>query len=444
MRTELLAVAITTIVLSGVAGAERAKPVPARTCADVKAWLDVDGTITQESFKQLMTTMGYKWNPIAEENFANECKLAARKVTVNKHQQLWPTGIGFSAKVVDDKGICRLADVSLDQCGLPEDLRHRAEGGDVNAMVELGYAIFLGRGEAQNDAEALKWFLRAAGLGDAEAMEDVGVAFAEGRGVPEDHAEARVWFNRAKQAGQLGATYWIKILDQRDKKQPVASLQPIDTVAMVLGSDGKPVRPLQWVEPKLIGKPHVCDDYYPRGIAADAVTGLQFRITPQGDVAYVSMIHSSGLKELDGAASACISSWKYRPTVSNGAGVAVRALVVIPWRAAMAPKPTPAQMNWAADHPTAVSPLAKGKPHICGAIYPKDTMQAGIQGRASIAFTITAEGTTKDVHVTRSSGNEMLDDASVKCAKEWQYTQPMEHGKPVEIPWAADVDWSLH
>jgi TPR repeat protein len=86
------------------------------TCASIKAKLDPDGTITQENFKQLMISMGYKWNPAAETGFQIECKGAAKGMPITKHQQLWPTSIIFSAKVVDDKGVCRLTDVSLEPC----------------------------------------------------------------------------------------------------------------------------------------------------------------------------------------------------------------------------------------------------------------------------------------------------------------------------------------
>ena len=86
------------------------------TCASIRDKFDADGTITQEKLKQLMISMGYKWNPTAEQGFAGECKLAALKANVSKHQQLWPSSIIFSAKVVDDKGVCRLTEVSLEPC----------------------------------------------------------------------------------------------------------------------------------------------------------------------------------------------------------------------------------------------------------------------------------------------------------------------------------------
>lgn len=330
---------------------------------------------------------------------------------------------------------------TADQLG---DLKQRAESGDVSAMVDLANDNNTGNGMAQNYPEALKWFRRAADLGDAGAMTSVGLMYATGKGVPVDRAEALVWFNRAAQAGQLVAKYWTKIFADTASGQTPTALQPIDAVGIILGSDGNPQKPLQWIVPKATGKPHVCDDSYLHGTAADVVTGLQFHITERGDVVYVSPHHSSGVKELDGAATACISSWKFLPTVSNGANVAVLALAAIPWRAVMASKPAPELLTWKIDHPTAVMARGKGKPHVCLDYYPKSAMQAGIQGRTTIAFTITSEGATKDVRITRSSGSDILDDAAVKCAKEWQYAPAMENGKPIEIPWAAEVDLSLH
>jgi TPR repeat protein len=45
-----------------------------------------------------------------------------------------------------------------------------------------------GRGVPQDDAEAVRWYRKAAEQGDAEAQGKLGVMYANGRGVPNDDA----------------------------------------------------------------------------------------------------------------------------------------------------------------------------------------------------------------------------------------------------------------
>ena len=47
-----------------------------------------------------------------------------------------------------------------------KELRERSDRGDVNAQFELGSMYYGGEGVAQNSAESMKWFRRAAEQGD--------------------------------------------------------------------------------------------------------------------------------------------------------------------------------------------------------------------------------------------------------------------------------------
>jgi TPR repeat protein len=50
-----------------------------------------------------------------------------------------------------------------------------------------------GRGVPQDDAEAVKWYRKAAEQGDANAQYNLGQGYGDGQGVPQDHAEAVKW-----------------------------------------------------------------------------------------------------------------------------------------------------------------------------------------------------------------------------------------------------------
>jgi TPR repeat protein len=62
-----------------------------------------------------------------------------------------------------------------------------------------------GRGTAQNDVKAAKWYRKAAELGDSRAMNNLGFMYANGRGVKQDYEEAVKWYRRAALQGDAEA-----------------------------------------------------------------------------------------------------------------------------------------------------------------------------------------------------------------------------------------------
>ena len=80
-----------------------------------------------------------------------------------------------------------------------EELRARAEAGDAQAQFNLG----LRYDNAQDYAEALRWYRLGAEQGQFAAMRNLGLMYAEGRGVPQDDVQAHMWINLA--ASRLSA-----------------------------------------------------------------------------------------------------------------------------------------------------------------------------------------------------------------------------------------------
>jgi hypothetical protein len=73
----------------------------------------------------------------------------------------------------------------------------QAKAGDSVAQYKLGYDYYLGRGIAQDFAQAAVWWRKAADQGHAEAMNNLGVLYNSGKGVPQSFAEAYFWENLA-------------------------------------------------------------------------------------------------------------------------------------------------------------------------------------------------------------------------------------------------------
>ncbi|MBF0141073.1 MAG: sel1 repeat family protein [Magnetococcales bacterium] len=82
----------------------------------------------------------------------------------------------------------------------PQDIAdlHAAAGlGDAKAQVQIGWLYHEGRGVPQNEAEAAKWYLKAAEGGDVGAQMLIALMLALGEGVPRDDRMANFWFQKA-------------------------------------------------------------------------------------------------------------------------------------------------------------------------------------------------------------------------------------------------------
>src|SRR6266550_1731015 len=87
---------------------------------------------------------------------------------------------------------------------------------DAEAQFALAVNYDLGAGEAQDDAEAAKWYLKSAERGHALAQFNLGVMYDRGQGVAKDQAQAAKWFRKAADQGDAGAQFQMGKRCQRD------------------------------------------------------------------------------------------------------------------------------------------------------------------------------------------------------------------------------------
>ena len=69
------------------------------------------------------------------------------------------------------------------------------------AQTNLGLMYDLGEGVAQDDAEAVKWYRKAAEQDSAEAQNNLGTMYVQGQGVAQDEVEAVKWYRKAAEQG---------------------------------------------------------------------------------------------------------------------------------------------------------------------------------------------------------------------------------------------------
>ena len=83
-----------------------------------------------------------------------------------------------------------------------EEIEDEAAHGNPEAQRVVGICYSTGDGAAQNYAEALKWYRKAAKQGDAGAECLLGLAYANGLGVEKDEAEAVTWYRKSAAKGE--------------------------------------------------------------------------------------------------------------------------------------------------------------------------------------------------------------------------------------------------
>ncbi|HEX4534617.1 MAG TPA: hypothetical protein VH000_10330, partial [Rhizomicrobium sp.] len=86
-----------------------------------------------------------------------------------------------------------------------------ANQGSAGAQTALGLKYLDGDGVAQNDAEAVKWFERAAAQGEAVAEYRLGTLYERGRGMKADPAKATHWYEAAAKAGNRKAMHNLAV-----------------------------------------------------------------------------------------------------------------------------------------------------------------------------------------------------------------------------------------
>ena len=106
------------------------------------------------------------------------------------------------------------------------EIRAGADKGDAKAQYELGRAFFSGTlGVAKDEAEAVKWFRKAAEQNVADAQYNLGVCYDSGEGVAKDEIEAYKWWLLAAGQGNDDAKYNMTIVENKMTREQIAEGQ---------------------------------------------------------------------------------------------------------------------------------------------------------------------------------------------------------------------------
>jgi len=83
------------------------------------------------------------------------------------------------------------------------------EDRNAGAQNNIGLRYAQGRDGAQDYAEAMRWYRKAADQGNAAAQINIGLLYANGLGVARDLQQEREWMQKAAAGGDERAKKWL-------------------------------------------------------------------------------------------------------------------------------------------------------------------------------------------------------------------------------------------
>lgn len=96
-------------------------------------------------------------------------------------------------------------------------IREKALKGDVRAQYELGQMYEDGFDLPQNNAEARKWYAKAAAQGDIDAQYRLGSIYYWGQDVTKNYQEAYNWFKKAAEQGDPYAQFNLGVMHRKGR-----------------------------------------------------------------------------------------------------------------------------------------------------------------------------------------------------------------------------------
>ena len=109
---------------------------------------------------------------------------------------------------------------SLPVAALQQNAAPSQEPTDPEKQFKLAKKYLEGEGVPQDNAEAVKWFRKAAEQGHARAQAVLGFMYANGRGVPQDYAEAAKWHHKAAEQGVAEAQSTLGVMYAKSRGVP--------------------------------------------------------------------------------------------------------------------------------------------------------------------------------------------------------------------------------
>jgi len=82
-----------------------------------------------------------------------------------------------------------------------------------------------------------------------------------------------------------------------------------------------------------------------------------------------------------------------------------------------------------------------GQLHFCP--FPASEVAARREGNVIVSFLVKSDGTVKNVHLAKSSGNMVFDATAVRCVSNWRYGPEIRNGKKIQAKRQTEIQFRL-
>ena len=155
--------------------------------------------------------------------------LVSGYVLAPKIQKLWQNKPAGRSSAMASASSAAIAINAVPRSKTLDDVRKLADQGDADAQWDMGYRYHNGQGVPQDDAQAVRWFQRAAYQGHVNSQATLGAYYWAGRGVPKDLGQAYFWSVVALHHGDRDSESRLRGLAlQMTRAQVVAAQQEAD------------------------------------------------------------------------------------------------------------------------------------------------------------------------------------------------------------------------
>jgi TonB family protein len=76
--------------------------------------------------------------------------------------------------------------------------------------------------------------------------------------------------------------------------------------------------------------------------------------------------------------------------------------------------------------------------------YPQVAQMENISGSVTLGLHIGTDGKVQSTTILKSSGEQILDTASRRCAASWTFPPALIAGQPAAIEWSQQLNWGLY
>ena len=195
-----------------------------------------------------------------------------------------------------------------------------------------------------------------------------------------------------------------------------------------------------------------------KGIEGRAI--VKFIVKKDGCINNVEIVHSSGNEILDKEAIRVVSSMpNWEPGMQRGEAVNVSFTIPITFKLQNPPKQetvTNVQITTANTNEDQIFKVVEQMPEFPGGTtalmkylrenlkYPEECAKENIQGKAFVEFVVKKDGSISDIKIMKSSGNEKLDNESLRVVSSMPKWKPgMQRGEVVNVRFSLPIMFRL-